>query len=332
MTRPLISIIVPVYNAEKYIKKCVDSLINQTYENLEIILINDGSKDNSYDILSQYEGRDPRIVLINKDNTGVSDTRNIGIDKATGEYIGFVDADDYVEPQMYEKLFDAIVSEGADISCAGYLIEDEDNAENIIPKAISEKTVYSGKSEIFERYLRQDYYTGIENGNWNKLFKSSVIKGVRYSKYAYGEDVEFLINTLKNSDKIVCIEDTLYHHITNSDGASQKKFNMRMMELVKVSDDVVQYINENYPDNIYEAEAFRLTWYMVIIQILYSSDSYKNNREVIRDIRNRIKEEYALLKDNKYTKRLDRYYMKALMMNCVYVAMIFRKLVVAVKR
>lgn len=112
-----ISIVVPIYNVEKYLDQCVKSIINQTYKNLEIILVNDGSIDNSGKICDKYKRQDNRVIVIHKENGGSSDARNVGIQIATGKYIGFVDSDDYIEKDMYEFLYNNMINENADISC-----------------------------------------------------------------------------------------------------------------------------------------------------------------------------------------------------------------------
>jgi len=118
----LISIIVPIYNVEIYLEKCLNSIINQTYKNIEILLINDGSSDNSLRICKKYQKKDKRIVLINKKNGGLSSARNAGIDKASGNYLLFIDSDDYIEIDMIEKLYNNIKSNNADISICNFFI------------------------------------------------------------------------------------------------------------------------------------------------------------------------------------------------------------------
>ena len=116
LTRELISVIVPVYNVEQYLKKCVDSIVNQTYKNLEIILVDDGATDSSGEICDELEKLDNRIKVYHKENGGLSDARNYGVERATGSYVGFVDSDDYIDAEMYEKLYDAITKEAADVA------------------------------------------------------------------------------------------------------------------------------------------------------------------------------------------------------------------------
>ena len=118
----MISVIVPVYNAEKYLKKCLDSLVNQSYKDLEIILVNDGSQDGSEKICKDYEEKDSRIILINKNNGGPSSARNLGIEKANGEYLSFIDSDDYLALDFYEKLEKSITKNNADIAFCKYVL------------------------------------------------------------------------------------------------------------------------------------------------------------------------------------------------------------------
>ena len=115
MGKELISVIVPVYNAEKYLQKCLDSILEQTYQNLEIIIINDGSTDNSGQICQEYEKQDDRIIYIEKENSGVSDTRNAGLDRMTGTYVTFVDSDDWVEPNYIKFLYEKVIDHKADM-------------------------------------------------------------------------------------------------------------------------------------------------------------------------------------------------------------------------
>ena len=121
--KPLISVIVPIYNTEKYLKKCLDSIINQTYKNLQIILIDDGSGDNSGEICDEYATKDSRIQVIHKQNAGVTAARNDGLDMATGDYIGFVDSDDWIEPNMYEEMMANLIKTGADFVHTGFIKE-----------------------------------------------------------------------------------------------------------------------------------------------------------------------------------------------------------------
>ena len=125
-----ISVIVPVYNAEKYLSRCIDSILNQTYKNFELILINDGSKDNSIEILRKYENIDDRIKVIDNSNNGVSKTRNIGVRLAEGEYIQFIDSDDFIDKNMFEYAINVMEQENADLVMTGFYLDIESKKRN----------------------------------------------------------------------------------------------------------------------------------------------------------------------------------------------------------
>ena len=158
-----VSIIIPIYNSNKYLKECLDSIINQTYSNLEIILIDDGSKDNSFDICEEYAKKDKRIILKKKNNEGVSATRNLGIEICTGKYILFIDSDDYCNENMIEKIL--YNSQKNDLIICGY---------NKIYKNKKVHYIVKNKEKNIEDMVINDESVG--GYLWNKLFKTSIIK------------------------------------------------------------------------------------------------------------------------------------------------------------
>ena len=211
MSSELISIIVPVYKVEKYIDRCVESIINQTYKNIEIILVDDGSPDNCPKICDEWAKKDKRIRVIHKENRGVSSARNVGIDVAKGKYIGFVDSDDYIEKEMYEMLVRAINSDRkidlavCDIKRDNNSVESNTEVFEIIDK----KNVISAKFPL-GGYV------------WNCLYKRQIIQdnAIRFDKkIVYGEDLIFFINYIKNikSNDVAHVKKRLYNYsITES--------------------------------------------------------------------------------------------------------------------
>ena len=191
-----ISIIIPVYNIAEYLPRCLDSVLVQTHKNLEIIVVDDGSIDSSKDVINAYAEKDSRIVAIFKENSGVSDTRNKGLEIATGDYIGFVDGDDYIEPDMYEILLKNALKYNADISHCGYKL--------ITP--ITEYYFYNtgriveqNKKEGVIDLIRGDF---VEPGIWNKLYKSSVINDIRMPlNIKNNEDYLFNVMVFFNAEK-----------------------------------------------------------------------------------------------------------------------------------
>ena len=182
MNKSIISIIVPVYNAAPYLSVCIESILNQTYKDLELILINDGSKDNSGEICDDYALRDNRIKVVHKKNGGVSSARNAGLELATGEYIGWVDADDYIEPDMFEYLYNLAINYKADIAECGYASVD---GEKVEAANFGKGLEYGEGGFITQKYLDADIFYGIVT----KLFKRSLFEGVRFPEGRIWEDI-----------------------------------------------------------------------------------------------------------------------------------------------
>ena len=211
-----ISVVVPVYNTEIFLTKCLESLINQTYKNLEMICINDGSTDNSSKILDEYQKKDNRIKVITQKNQGISAARNKGIKEAKGEYISFVDSDDWVDLDFYDKLITALKEQNADIAAA-----------NIIRtrKTYSKPRVKYEKQMIAETFEEKIKLCNIPKCCyvWNKIYKTSMVKNFPFKTGAYFEDVLWTPLILKNSNKMVCIPDVNYYYRANASSIVKKK-------------------------------------------------------------------------------------------------------------
>lgn len=226
MEYPLISIIVAAFNIEPYISRCINSLINQTYENIEMIIVNDGSTDDTGEIIDFYAKKDRRIKTIHKKNTGVSDTRNRGIEAAVGEYIGFVDGDDVVDQHMYEVLYRNIVKYNADISHCGYRIV-RDNYDDILIHGTSEIRTQNRNEGIID-LLKGDL---VEPSIWNKLYKRNILEQVKFdSNIAMLEDLLFNINAFHNSHKSIFIDKPMYSYIQRIDSTCHTKINSKTIK------------------------------------------------------------------------------------------------------
>ena len=202
----LISIIVPVYDVEKYIGRCVDSIINQTYKNLEIILVDDGSPDNCGKICDEYAKKDCRIKVLHIKNGGVSNARNVGIEASTGEYISFVDSDDVICPEMYEKLLNCALENNADIvQCHYYHLFEDGHKEDMK----CEKTVQ--KIENTEDARKAVVYNKISFSVWAKLFKREIIGDIRFNTaLKVSEDRLFVYECCSKASKVVMLDDVEY--------------------------------------------------------------------------------------------------------------------------
>jgi len=213
MITPLISIIVPIYKVEPYLRKCVESILAQSYTNIEVILVDDGSPDDCPKICDEYRAKDSRVVVIHQDNGGVSAARNAGLDAAKGEYIGFVDGDDWIEPDMYEVLFHVITASGADIAASYDCIDDY-----APPKMNEDQYVVFSSGEAMANLLdnRNDFISV-----WGKLYTKEVIKNIRFiPTVAVGEDVVFETEAIIKSQKVSFIDYQSYHYFVHNDSAA----------------------------------------------------------------------------------------------------------------
>lgn len=232
-----VSIIVPIYNAEKFINKCIDSIIGQTYKNLEIILINDGSKDGTKDIIETYD--DERIVFIDKENTGVGNTRNLGIEKSSGDYIMFVDSDDFIEHNCVEKLLDKAVRDDCDLVICNYYLDTSESIEIRFP--------------LFEdASLKEnpDIITKINLGPCNKIYRSTLFKGTdnRFIENLKYEDAPVVIQALRDANKIGIIDDFLCHYVIQKSGETMTR-NEKVFDIIEICKIIMNKLeNHDYID------------------------------------------------------------------------------------
>lgn len=237
-----LSIIVPVYNVEKYLPKCLESLIKQTLKDIEIICVNDGSMDNSLAILKEFASRDSRIRIIDNQHQGVAKTRNTGIEQSSGEYIGFVDSDDYIDIDFFEKLYNSATKSNSDIAIASIL--KHKNFFNIYnAKYTKEETAITiqDKIKLCEDKKHFFFYA------WNKIYHSRFIKenNIKFSEGQIYEDVMFAIKALYYSNKIISVYGTKYHYIEheNSLTKSKDKTGEKEHDLIKAYSELQEFCN-----------------------------------------------------------------------------------------
>lgn len=217
---PKVSVIVPVYNVEKYIKKCIDSILNQTFKDFELILIDDGSPDNCGKICDEYAGKDLRVKVIHKENGGLSDARNFGIDASQGEIIGFVDSDDYIDKDMYAQMITYLEENNCDVVCCDkYIVRDD---KKKFRPSYQENKIFNNEQAVNE----------IFNGNldttaWNKIYKRSVIKDIRFPKGRIYEDVATIHKYIYNAGKVGYISKPFYHYIKRKGSICSSGFNSK---------------------------------------------------------------------------------------------------------
>ena len=236
---PKVSIIVPIYNVEMYIEKCLETLVNQTLKDIEIILVNDGSKDGSAEIAKKYLKKYPeKIVYLEKENGGLSDSRNYGLPYAKGEYIAFLDSDDYVEENMYEEMYELAKKEDSDMVQCNFYWEYPDKNK----KKIGELRQYSNKKEMLVK-------TRVEA--WNKLIKREILEQnpeIKFPKGLRYEDVEFTYKLVPYVEKVSILNKPFIHYIQRGNSISNTQ-NERTKEIFDVLDNVIKYYKEK---NLYE--------------------------------------------------------------------------------
>ncbi len=207
----LISVCVAVYNSVDYLDRSISSIIEQTYDNLEIILVDDGSTDGSGEKCDEYAAKDSRIKVIHKPNGGLYTSRNVGIENAAGDYICFLDGDDYIDPDMYETMLGALIDQDADLCAVRYRLVYEDG--EIIDKSTDMAIVYEGQ-EMLEQFLKEDEHILLQNSAWNKLYKRSILGDHRFPARWY-EDMLYTPKLLNKLNKSVYLDRAKHNYLCN---------------------------------------------------------------------------------------------------------------------
>jgi len=216
-SEPLISVIVPVYNVKPYLPKCLDSICGQTYTNLEIIVVDDGSTDGSGIICDEYAAKDSRIKVIHQENGGLSVARNKGLDVATGEYIAFVDSDDWIDREMYKELYENLVKQGVDISMCSYIQHYPNRSR---AKCNSGKThVWTGREAIRELIAGKRVATMV----WDKLYNKSLFDEIRFPDGKIFEDAAIIYKLFAKSGKVSQVEKPYYHYLSRQGSIINQK-------------------------------------------------------------------------------------------------------------
>lgn len=283
---PLISIIIPVYKVERYLKRCVDSVVSQSYRNIEIILVDDGSPDNCGKICDEYAKADSRIKVIHKENGGQSSARNSGLDLSNGEYIGFVDSDDYIDSEMYETLLKLSLEHNADI------VECECRAgksENFSVYGKNDHTVeiYSNL-EAIEKFYFGEQINGLTSMVWDKLYKRHLFDKVRfYDGYNIREDANITPKLFYHSDKIIKYNYNMYNYCIESPDSSSLSISMNkfydpvvlMNDLKEFYDDINQPMYSNFAYAMYVGALLECEYYSFLV------DDKKINSIVAKELK-----------------------------------------------
>lgn len=285
-----ISIIVPVYNREKQIQRCIDSLVNQTYENIQIILVNDGSKDRSKEIIDMNQKKHPdKIIAIHTENQGVSMARNEGIQVAQGDYIGFVDSDDYVDKEMFCKLIEKAEQDDYDmVAC---------NTWALYPK---KKVLID--SSIHDHQSTSQLLISAYAVLWNKIYKRELIQSLRFKKDVWYEDVLFLYEVYPHLKKVGRVEEALYYYVQN-EGSITYTYNEKLYQLIENMDDILQYYHNNHYYDLYRKEleySYVRYLYGTFIKRLAKSKDFERFKEGCKIVIDKVNEAFPEYRKNLY--------------------------------
>ena len=284
-----VSIIVPVYNGQEYIEQCINSIINQTYTNLEIIVINDGSIDNTINILKYFETKDSRIRIIDKENTGVSDSRNIGIIESTGQYISFADADDWLELNMIEELVDRMQEENVDaVRCNYYRQYDRKIKETkYVSNLYGLENKYIKKEQMKENVLDKILDGRLPAYLWLLLVKSDIAKKIKplNTNLAMMEDTVYFIELLINLNNIYIYDAPLYNYYYNKESASKSEKNyIRNYENVLLVNEIINNIlEENKINTIKRKEIYNTAHLKYIEYICYKTCKINQEKNKLKN-------------------------------------------------
>ena len=267
----LVSIIIPIFNAEKYLKRCVESILNSTYKELEIILVDDGSRDSSPDICDSYAERDKRVYVIHKENEGVAMARVTGIAKASGGYIMFVDADDYITEVIIEHALSVLMKNGADIVCFDYLINNHQKGFSI-----SEEECMNKKEAIKNMLLRKK----LDGNLWCKIYKANLVKcpnvQMRNQKHC---DFLTMGMILENAEKICMLPECGYvYSIIEGSATHSNAFNPRQEEYIWGAEEYHAIISRKYPDIKFASE-YNLLMALLFVEIKMQKDKDINRKD-----------------------------------------------------
>ena len=238
----MISVIVPVYKVEAYLDKCVQSIVEQTYRDLEIILVDDGSPDRCGGMCDAWALKDSRIKVIHKSNGGLSDARNAGMAAATSEYIGFVDSDDWIAPDMYRKLLDRMTADNSDIAACGVEMVYEDGTPSKMLTPAGSHVL--DREQAMEAIVRESL---LLHPVWYKLYKTALIRDIPFAVGKYHEDVFWTWQAIDRAKKVSIFDTPCYYYLQRSSSIMGEKFSEKRLDAVEAHCIRLEYLMQHYP-------------------------------------------------------------------------------------
>ncbi len=285
MTTPLISVIVPVYRVEEYLERCVKSILSQTYKNLEVILVDDGSPDQCPAICDACAEKDARVKVIHQENKGLSGARNAGIDAASGEYLAFVDSDDYVSPHFIEELYQLLQDTGCAIGqCRFSYVK----GDGLVEEGDSAFCIYRGESLMEQLYGPEEKATCFVVA-WNKLYRAELFKetGIRYPEGRIHEDEATTYRLFHEAKKLAFLERALYGYYTENGGSITSVFSAKRLQWLTAHEERIAFFKKNGYEKLLPA-AYRKLCDACITFYFRCTEQVKDAEELKKELRKRL--------------------------------------------
>lgn len=285
MTTPLISVIVPVYRVEEYLERCVKSILSQTYENLEVILVDDGSPDQCPAICDACAEKDARVKVIHQENKGLSGARNAGIDAASGEYLAFVDSDDYVSPHFIEELYQLLQDTGCAIGqCRFSYVK----GDGLVEEGDSAFCIYRGESLMEQLYGPEEKATCFVVA-WNKLYRAELFKetGIRYPEGRIHEDEATTYRLFHEAKKLAFLDRALYGYYTENGGSITSVFSAKRLQWLTAHEERITFFKKNGYEKLLPA-AYRKLCDACITFYFRCTEQVKDAEELKKELRKRL--------------------------------------------
>lgn len=313
MENEIVSVIIPVYNVfEKYFKLCIDSILKQTYSQIEIVIVDDGSNEETRKLCDRIKNMDKRIKVFHKKNEGVSSARNFGINNCTGRYVIFVDADDFLHNDMIEILYKNAKSINADISMCGFLVRYPNG--KIVKCNNTKKTTIFTKEECIKAFLEDDTF-GI--AVWNKLFNKKSIEKIYFNeKYSVNEDKLFLLQVILKSNYII-YEDLCKYEYIKRDNSVTSQVSMKKLDVIQVHNDIEKLL-KNYPQFNKLIKVNKVTYLIQLYNIYILSKDFKKYIDVLDDIRKKINKEAIKIRELNNIRKIQMEYIFIKYFNILY--------------
>lgn len=302
--REVVSVIIPVYNAEKYLRECIDSVIKQSYKNIEIVLIDDGSTDGSSGICDEYAARDSRICVIHQENGGLSAARNTGIERCTGEYLLFIDSDDIIHSEMIKCLYEVMISMGADLSFCKYRTFHDSREIGMSEIARCHTESMSGREAVGRIYSREcaDYIIAC-----SKLYKRSCFDELRFPLGKKHEDEFITYRILYPLKKCIFIKDEMYYYRMQNNSITHSRNIRHYLDVLEALEQRLEFFIQKKDRELYDLTLKEYELYLIkTINYIYGhqmAGEHQQQDELLRELRGKFKDK---LKNEVRSSRIDR--------------------------